>query len=113
MARAESYKRLNKRNMRKEKATKISVAFCFLLINAHLLLISALALELHNSVFEGKQGVVAADSDVVTGMDFRSALAHDDAPRKYVLTVLTLYAEALCVTVSTVVGGTRTFFMSE
>ena len=83
------------------------------LVDADLLSVFAETLVLDNAVFEGEEGIVAADADIVAGVDLRPALAHKDAAREHGLTVLTLDAEALRVAVAAVVGGTGTLFMSE
>ena len=85
----------------------------FLLVNAYLFLISALALEFYNAVFECEERIVSADAYVVARVNFRAALAHENAAREYALSVLTLDTEAFRFAVAAVVGGTGTLFMSE
>lgn len=89
------------------------LSFFSFLINADLLFISAETLVFHHAVFEREERIVPADADVATGVDLRAALTDEDAARKHGLTVLTLYAEAFRVGVSSVVRGTGTLFMSE
>ena len=84
-----------------------------ILIYADLLFVSALALELDNAVLESEERIVSADADIVPGMDLRSALTDNDAAREHCLPVLTLDAEALCLTVTAVVGGTRSLLCAN
>ena len=41
----------------------------------------------------GKQGVILAHADVVTGMEFSAALTHDDAARDDLFAALALHAQ--------------------
>ena len=97
----------------KNRRTVAAILLFLTLIYADLLFVSALALELDNAVLESEERIVSADADIVTGMDLRSALTDNDAAREHCLPVLTLDAEALCLTVTAVVGGTRSLFMRE
>ena len=47
-------------------------------IDADLLLVAAQALEAHDAVLLGKQGVILADAHVEAGMDVGAALTHQD-----------------------------------
>ena len=82
-------------------------------VNADLLLILVLALELDLAVDERKQGVILADTDIVAGMDSGAALSDNDIAGNDGLTVSLLYAKTLRLTVAAVLGGTDTFFMCE
>ena len=63
------------------------------------------------AVFESEKRVVAAHTYIFTGVDFCAALTNEDVAGKYILTVSSLYAEALGLAVAAVLGGTHTFFM--
>ena len=82
-------------------------------INADLLLVAAQSLETHNAVFEGEQGVIAADAHVQAGMDVRAALADDDVTGQRKLTIGALAAQTLAFAVAAVTGRAHTFFMGE
>jgi len=81
-------------------------------VNAYLFTI-VFILELDFAVHKREQRVVAAASDVVAGVNFRSALTYENITGQYELTVRTFYAEALRVTVASVFGGTAALFVSE
>ena len=98
---------------RKKKVALFSRTTLLFLINADLFFVSAHALEFNHAVFESEERIVSADADVVTGMDLRASLADENASRKNGLPVLTLYAEAFRIAVSSVVRRTRSLFMSE
>jgi hypothetical protein len=68
-------------------------------------------LELHNSIDEGKQGVVAADAYVVPRMESRAALAHQDAPGRNDLAPEPFHPKPLRITVATISRAPTTFFM--
>ena len=82
-------------------------------INGNLFIVSARSFESDDAVGQCKQRIVLTDSYVLTGMNFSASLSDENAARKYGLTVGTLYAEALRLAVSAVVGRTGTFLMSE
>ena len=84
----------------------------FFLVNADLLLVT-LRLITNDAILKGEERIISTDADVVTGVDLRAALAHEDATRKNLLAILTLHAKALRVGISAVVGGTGTLFMSD
>src|SRR3954451_6271050 len=68
--------------------------------------LAALALaELHLAGGEGEEGVVAAASDVLTGVEAGAALAHDDRAGLDGGAVEHLHAEALRCGVTAVPGG--------
>src|SRR5512140_1902413 len=68
-------------------------------------------LELHHAAGEGEQGVVAPETDVRAGREFRAALAHDDRACIDGLAAEALDAEALRVAVASVPGTSAAFFM--
>lgn len=82
-------------------------------IDADLLLVAAQALEAHDAVFLGKQGVILADAHVEAGMDVGAALTHQDVASQNELTIGALRAQTLAFAVAAVAGGAHTFFMSE
>ena len=83
------------------------------LIYTNLFFVLPFALKLNDAVFQSEERIVSADSDVVAGVDLRAALADDDATRKNLLPVLTLYTEAFRFAVASVVRRARSLFMSE
>ena len=84
---------------------------CDLFVNRDLLAILVLALELHDAVHEGEERVVLTLADVDAGVDLRSALSDEDVAGQNKLTVGSLGAKALRLTVAAVLGGTHAFFM--
>ena len=82
-------------------------------VNADLFLTFALVLETHSAINEGKEGVILAYSDIFTCANSGSALSDDDVACDDVLTVSLLYAEALGLTVTAVLGRTYAFLMSK
>ena len=83
------------------------------IVNADLLSGLVLSLELDNSVHQSVQGIVLADTDVITGMDLSAPLTDQNVSGQDELTVRPLGAEALALTIASVPGGTNTFFMCE
>ena len=69
--------------------------------------------EFNLTVDECEEGVIGATADVVAGMDLGASLAKKDVAGSYKLTVLSLNAETLGLTVTTVLGRTDTFFMCK
>jgi len=82
-------------------------------VYANLLLILGLLLELYLTVDQREQSVILTDSNVVTGMNGSSSLSYDDIAGKNSLSVCLLYAKALRLTVTSVLGRTDTLFMSK
>jgi len=72
---------------------------------------TALGTELHSTLLECEQRVIATAPDTRTGMEVRTALTNDDLARTDNLTAETLDAEALRVRVTTVASGTRTLLV--
>ena len=99
--------------MKKTAAPERAAVLFLILIDADLFFVLSQALVFYHAVFESEERIVSADADVVTGVDLRAPLTDENASRKNGLPVLTFYAEALCITVSSVVRGTRSLFMSE
>jgi hypothetical protein len=71
-------------------------------VDAYLLAGLVVALELHHAVHLGKERIVAAFSNVRSGMELRAALTNDDRPCMDRLAVIPFYAKVLRVAVSTV-----------
>src|ERR1022692_4654309 len=71
----------------------------------------AVVRELDASGDLGEERVVGADSDVGAGLDFGSALAHDDGPAGDELAAEGLHAQALCIGIASVCGAASTLFM--
>src|SRR5690554_1861847 len=67
--------------------------------------LAALALaELHPAVDRGEEGVVAAATHVLTGVELGAPLADEDRAGGHLVAVEHLHAEALCVGVAAVPG---------
>lgn len=64
-------------------------------IDADLLALLVLALELDDAVNLCVEGIIITDANIVAGMDFRSALANENVSRQYELAVAALGAQAL------------------
>lgn len=71
------------------------------------------AFELHDSVNQSEERIVTASADVLAGMQFRTALAHQNAACLHGLSTELLDAKSLRVTVSSVTRATYTFFMCQ
>src|SRR6266705_811071 len=67
--------------------------------------------ELDITVDQGEQGVVAAHTDMVTGLDLGPALTNNNAASRNQLSIKAFYTEHLRVTVPAIAGTTHTFFM--
>src|SRR5688572_28067892 len=70
-----------------------------------------LFLKHHGAVDQGEEGMVLADTDIITRKMLRAALAHDDVAGCYVLTAVNLNAEAFAMGFASVLGTTDAFFM--
>lgn len=82
-------------------------------VNADTLLGLCDMLEFDLTVNQCKERVVRADTDIVAGMDARTALSDDDVAGSHSLTVSLLHAETLGLAVATVLRLTYALFMSE
>jgi hypothetical protein len=82
-------------------------------VNAYLLLRSGLVLKLNLTIDQSKQGVVLAHANVFAGAYSGTSLSDDDVAGNNCLTVSLLYAKALGLTVTTVLGRTDTLLMSK
>ena len=82
-------------------------------INASFFLIFAHSFVTNDAVNKREERIVFADTYVRAGMNFRASLANENVTRENRLTVAALRAKAFCLAVSSVVGRTRTFLMSE
>ena len=67
----------------------------------------------HNTRRCGKQGVVTATADVVTGVELGATLAHDDVASLDQLAVVALHAKAFTFRIATVASTTACFLMSH
>ena len=63
------------------------------------------------SVFQGEEGVVVADADILAGVEAGPALADENRPGLYGLAILALDAESLAVAVTPVLTGSLTFLV--
>ena len=82
-------------------------------VDGALTTILALALETDGAVNQSEQGVIAADTDIDTGMDVSASLANQDVAGQNKLTVSTLNAQALSLGITTVLGRTAALVVSE
>ena len=82
-------------------------------VNADLLLVLGCVLELNATVDQSEQRVIGTDTDVVAGTDSRASLTNDDVAGKDCLTVSLLYAKALRLAITAVLGGTNTLLVSK
>ena len=82
-------------------------------VNGALTTILALALETDSAVNQSEQSVIAADTDIDTGMDVSASLANQNVAGQNKLTVSTLNAQALSLRVTAVLGGTAALVVSE
>ena len=99
-----------------EKSSVYTELFVFILrvgINACFFLVFAHSFITNNAVNKSKQRIVFADAYVRAGMNFRASLANENVPCEYRLTVASFHAKSFRLAVSTVVGRTGTFLMSE
>jgi hypothetical protein len=72
---------------------------------------SAGGAEFDDTLSQCKQGVILAATDVLTGVEVCSTLANNDLACIDFLATKALHAQALGITVATVTGAGRTFFM--
>lgn len=72
--------------------------------DAYFLFFAVDVLELNHAVAQSEEGMVAADADEISGVDFGAALAQDDRARQNILTAETLHAESLRVGIASVFG---------
>ena len=92
------------------------IPYCILLldrVDGALLAILALALELDMTVNQSEQGIVAADTDIVAGMDVRASLTNQNVAREDELTVRALHAQSLGLGITTVLSRTAALLMCE
>ena len=84
-----------------------------LLVNRNLLSVTAKMLKTDSAVYKSEQGIILALADIGAGMDVSTTLTNQDVAGQNELTVCSLGAESLGLRVTTVLGRTHTFFMSE
>jgi hypothetical protein len=82
-------------------------------VNADLLLRFGLMLKLNATIDECVKSVILAYANVFACANSRSSLSHDDVAGNYCLTVSLLYAKALRLTVTAVLGRTYALLMSK
>ena len=75
-------------------------------VNGALTAILAHTLKTDGTVHQSKQGVVATDANIDTGMNVSASLANQDVASQNKLTVSTLYAQTLSLGITTVLGRT-------
>ena len=64
--------------------------FSLLRVDADLLLVSALALEFHDAVLQGKQRIVASFAHIHSGINLRASLANQDVASQHSLAIASL-----------------------
>lgn len=69
--------------------------------------------ELHNAVNQGKQSIVGAAANVLTGMDVGASLSDQNVAGRASLAVSLLNAQTLRLRISAVLGRAHAFFMCE
>src|SRR5579859_199601 len=62
-------------------------------------------------VDESEEGMIAANANIVAGLDFGAALAHNDAACRYQLPVEAFHAEHFGLAVASIARAAYTFFM--
>src|SRR5690348_7357905 len=67
--------------------------------------------ELHISIDQSEQGVIATHTNLLARLNLRTALAHNDAPCRNQLTIVALHAQHFRLAISTIARATYTFFM--
>ena len=82
-------------------------------VYANLLETEMLRLKTNHAVYLGEERIVFSDTDVIAGMEMRSALANQDVARKNELTVSTLGSKTLRLAVTAVSGTADAFFMCK
>lgn len=82
-------------------------------VNADALLVLCELLEFNLTVGKSKQSVVGTAADILAGMDVRTALSDNDIAGGYALTVRFFHTEALCLAVTSVLGGTDALLMCK
>ena len=82
-------------------------------VYADLLLSSGLVLKLDLTIDQCVQSVILAYANVLACANSGSSLSDDDVAGKHCLTVSLLYAKALGLTVTAVLGRTNTLFVSK
>jgi hypothetical protein len=83
------------------------------LYNTYTLSCFSYAFKFHGSRGKCKQGVIAADTDIDTGVKLRSPLTHEDIPGENYLTTKPFHSEALGITFAAVPRTATAFFMSH
>ncbi len=86
---------------------------CFYRVNADLLLVSALALETDNAVYQREEGIILALANVLARMDVGAALANENVAGEGELAVGTLGSKALGLGITAVAGRTYALFVGE
>ena len=82
-------------------------------VDADLFAVFVFALKLYFAVYKGKQGIVRTLADIVAGVKACAALPDKDIAGKHELSVGPFNAESLRCGITTVAGGTHSFFMSK
>src|SRR5262245_59444935 len=69
------------------------------------------AIEEHDAVGQGEQGVVAAAADVAARQELGAALPHDDSTRANLLPAVYLHPQTLRIRITPVAAGTLSLFV--
>jgi hypothetical protein len=96
--------------MKRRKAKKLLRG---LFVDADPFIFFALSLESDNAVDQREKRIVSADSDVIPGVNRRSALSDQDIPRQYELPVRPFGSESFRVAFASVSGTSDALFVGK
>ena len=82
-------------------------------IDADLLALLVVTLELHDTVHLCIQSIVIADADILARMELSATLTNENVTRQDELTICALHAKALRMAVTAVTGGAHSLLVSE
>ena len=86
------------------------VPLCFFAVNADLLSLLVVSLELDSSVDLRKESVVSALANIVARMELRASLSHENGSSTYEFTGAYLESKTFRLGVSAVLGTSYSFF---
>ena len=82
-------------------------------INADFFAVTSYAFKFDFSVNQSEKGIIAADTNVFTGMDVGSALTNENVASQNSLSIGTFYAQSIGLGITAVLGRTSAFFMCK
>ena len=82
-------------------------------VNRALLAILTQTFETDLAVYQCEQGIIAADPNVLAGMDVSASLANQNIACQNELTICTLYAQSLGLGVTAVTSGAAALFVCK